>query len=310
MKKLIALAILAFSLTACVPRPVDEYVEIGPSETAFLVTLDGNTKEGQGKLNSIEYLEKNKVQAKRVFIPHTIINKCPTKLIGGCYEDAPSARLFKINRAPVTREWTSNTKTGTSATNQAFKVESNESIDFFIGATLTARVDEADTAKFLYYYSGKQLAEIVDSDVRGYIGSIISQQFGSNVVDWGRKNKNVIFNTALEQARKHFADFGITIIQLGYTEGMNYTDEAIQKAINKKFEADMSVEAAQKQLEAAQKLAQAGAAVQMSQELEMKKKLVDGQIEMMKKWDGKLPTTMYGTDPFAALRQMQGSLTK
>jgi hypothetical protein len=216
--------------------------------------------------------------------------------------------FFKINRAPVTREWTSSGATGTSKSNQAFKVESNESIDFFIGASLTARVDEGDTAKFLYFYSGKQLQDIVDSDVRSFIGTIISQEFGANGVDWGRKNKNAIFTKALEQAKTHFAGYGISIIQLGFTEGMNYTDPAIQISINKKFEADMSVDAAKQQLQAAQTLAQAGSAVQMSQELEMKKKLVDGQIEMMKRWNGVLPTTMYGTDPFAALRSMQNSI--
>jgi hypothetical protein len=90
-----ALIALLVGLTACAPRPVDEYVEIGPSETAFLVSLEGNTKEAQGKLNSIEFLEKNKVQAKRIFIPHAVVNKCPTKILGGCYEDVPNARLFQ-----------------------------------------------------------------------------------------------------------------------------------------------------------------------------------------------------------------------
>jgi hypothetical protein len=229
----------------------------------------------------------------------------------GCWEDVPSAKLFKINRAPVTREWTAAAATGTTAKNQSFKVESNESIDFYIGASITARVDESDSAKFLFYYSGKQLEEVIDADVRGFIGSIIAQEYGSHELDWGRKNKNVIFQTAKDKASTHFLQYGITITQFGFTEGMSYTDETIQKAINKKFEADLSVSAADKQLEAAKKLAEAGEAVQVSQDLEMKKRLVDAQVEMMKKWNGQLPQYMpMGSDPFSVLGAMRNSQAK
>ncbi|WP_374353603.1 SPFH domain-containing protein [Chitinimonas sp.] len=275
-------------LAACGRHAVDEYAEVGPSETAFLIALDGNTLDNQSKLNSVAFLEKNRVSAKRIFIPHKLINLCQSCWFGD-YRDVASARLVKINRSPVTREWTRPVSTGTARANQSFSVESSESIDFDIGATLTAHVAEADAAAFLYYFAGKQLEEIADSNIRGFIAASLARQFGVNTLDWGRSHKNEVFANALKEAQAFFGPKGVTIDNIGFVEGMSYHDSRIQDAINKKFEADVQVEAAKQQLTAAETLAKAGAAVQVQQDLEMRKREQDLRARAIEKWDGHMP---------------------
>jgi hypothetical protein len=170
----------------------------------------GPTLANQTKLNSVEFLEQNRVSAKRIFIPHKLLNVCPSCWVGD-YRDVPTARLVKINRSPVTREWTRPASTGTAKTNQAFAVESSESIDFDIGGTLTAHVAEADAATFLYYFAGKQLEEIADSNIRGFIASSLARQFGEHPLDWGRTHKNEVFADALKEAQAFFGPKGETI---------------------------------------------------------------------------------------------------
>ncbi|WP_293766142.1 SPFH domain-containing protein [uncultured Aquitalea sp.] len=296
MKKTMVLPAMAGALllTACTHNAIDEFQEVGPSETAFLIALDGDTMKNQSRLQSVEFLEKNKVSDKRVMIPHRMVNLCPS-CWWGQYQDMPSAKLIRISRAPVTREWTRSGLTGTSASNQAFSVETSESIDFDIGATMTAHINETDAAKFLYFYAGKQLAEVADSNIRSFVAASLARQFGANTLDWCRAHKNEVFANALKEAQDAFAPKGIAIDNLGFVEGMTYHDQRIQDAINKKFEADVQVEAARQQLAAAETLAKAQTAVQAQQELEMKKRALDLQAKAIDKWDGHLPQVV-GSD--------------
>lgn len=279
---------LSAILGGCNTRPRDEYVEVAPNETAFLIALEGDTLKNQQKLNSVDFLEQNRVSTKRVLIPHKVVDRCHSCILGD-WVDMPTAKLIKIDRSPVTREWTSTHETGTSASNQAFAVETNESIDFKIGATLTARVAEGDAARFLYFYAGKQLPEIADSNIRSFVGASLARQFGANSLDWGRRNKIVIFAQALKEAQEFFGPKGITIDTLGFTEGMTYTDNAIQRAINEKFEADMAVETAKQRVQAAEQIAKATQAVQVQQDLQLKARALDLQEKAIAKWDGRLP---------------------
>ncbi|MBV8656832.1 MAG: hypothetical protein JO142_03305 [Burkholderiales bacterium] len=289
----LATAVGTALLAGCAPRPVDEYVEVGPSETAFLIALDGNTLQNQTRLQSVAFLEQNKVSAKRVIIPHKAVNVCPSCFFPKWTELA-SARLIRVNRSPVTREWTRPANTGTSPRNQAFAVESNESIDFDIGGTMTAHITEEDAAKFLYFYAGKSLEDVADSNIRSVISASLARQFGANSLDWGRTHKNEVFANALADAREAFGAKGITIDNLGFVEGMTYHDSRIQDAINKKFEADVQVEAAKQQLAAAETLAKAQAAVQVQQELEMRKRDLDLRAKAIEKWDGHMPQVVGG----------------
>jgi len=286
MYKIIAASLLAITLAGCGAHAVDEVQYIGPSETAFLVALDGNTKKNQDKLGSVDFLEADKISAKRVLIPHKIIDLCPDCSGYNHQQDVATLTLYKISRSPVSREWTSSTTTGTSAQNQAFSVESIESIDFDIGGMITAHVAEADTAKFLYWYSGKQLDEIMDTNIKTTIGGILAREFGKRTYDQCRAEKNDVFAIALAETRAAYAPMGITIDTLGYTEGMTPHDKKIQDAINAKFEADQQVSIADAQLQAAKKISEASDAVKIKQQLEIQMKEVEITMIMAQKWDG------------------------
>lgn len=288
-KKLMKMTVVSnvlVALSACTPVAKNEMVEIGSNETAFLLKMDGDTAKEQTKFQSEDFLNQNKIASKRVIIEHKIIDLCNNCSFSHEYVDVPGYRLFKINRAPVTREWTSSATTGTSAKNQAFHVETNESIDFSIGANITAHISETDAAKFLYHYGGKQLEDVIDQDVRGFVSSSLSQQFGSQNLDYGRGHKVEIFSKTFTEAKEYFLKLGITIDRLGFTEGMTYTDANIQKSINQKFEADQNAEIAKKTLEAAEVNAKAKEAVKAQQEFELEKMRLEIEKLKVQKWDG------------------------
>lgn len=284
--KLSAIGSVILALSACSPVAKNEMVEIASNETAFLIKMDGDTAKEQTKFQSEDFLNQNKIASKRVIIEHKIIDLCNNCNVSHEYVDVPAYRLFKINRAPVTREWTASSTTGTSAKNQAFHVETNESIDFAIGANITAHINEADAAKFLYHYGGKQLEDVIDQDVRGFVSSSLSQQFGSQTLDYGRGHKVEIFAKTFSEAKEYFIKFGITVDRLGFTEGMTYTDSNIQKAINQKFEADQNAEIAKKTLEAAEVNAKAKEAVKAQQDFELEKMRLEIEKLKVQKWDG------------------------
>ena len=300
--RILSLTACAMSLSACniAPKPIDHYVEIKPNETAFLIALDGNTKNNQGQLNSIEYLEKNKVSVKRIVIPQLVVNTCPTGF-WSCYQVLDAAKLITVSRAPITREWTSNGVTGTSNRDQAFHVQSSENIGFRIGATITAHLDESETAKFLYRYTGEQLDYVLDTNVRTFIGSALAHEFGSRSVDEGIAKKNEIFTGVLALARDNFSKLGITIDNFGFSEGPVFDDAKIQAAINNKFEAAMQNQSADSQLAAAEKFAKAQGAISAQQELGYQQKLVEAQVAMMQKWDGRAPQVVTNDSMFGAM---------
>lgn len=312
-KNLLVATPLLVTLTGCM-HPLNyssDFITIDPNQTAFLIALDGDTQKNQMEMNSIAFLEKKKVAAKRVEIPHKDVNTCPACFYGK-WEEMPAAILITIDRAPVTREWTSPRNTGTSVNNQAFHVESNESIDFTIGATITAHVNEEDAAKFLFYYgrmhrtenggyAASQLDDIIDTNVRSFVGSDLSDIYGQSTLDYDRAHKHDIFTKVGADAYRFFKDRGITIDNFGYTEGMTYTDPQIQDAINKNFAAAMQVDTAHKLTEAARAQAEAAEAVKQQQDLQMRQRELDIQQKALDKWNGVLPNTLItsnGSLPF------------
>jgi hypothetical protein len=250
MKKFAILAALAVTaaLTGCGPANVEQYVEVAPNETAFVIPLEGANLSNQGKMMSEAYLAQSKVAAKRIEIPQ---RERSTGRGPGDFEYIPTVRVIKIDRSPVTREWTKDSATGTSKRDQAISVESVESIDFKIGVTITASIPEEKTAKFLYYYSGKQLQDIIDENVRSYVQSALSAAFGAGTLDQDRKSKAQIFATAFKQTKEYFDKFGIEIDNLGFSEGMTYTDPQIQAAINRTFVAEQTTAATQQKVQQA-----------------------------------------------------------
>jgi len=75
-----------------------------------------------------------------------------------------TVRLIKVNRSPVTREWTAEQKHASG--DKAIWVESGDSVGFSMGFTCTAFIDEKDAATFLYWYPSGSLANVMDTEVR------------------------------------------------------------------------------------------------------------------------------------------------
>ena len=289
------------------PYQAEVIEEIAPNETAFLVPLEGATKDGQGKFMSIEYLNTAKVATKRVTIP---TRKQETGRLWSDYKWIPTMKLIKVDRKPVTRIWTNTPATGTSAAQEGLCVESRESVDFCAGAIAIGTITEEDAAKFLYNYASKALTDVMDHDVRGYLGSILSREFGSRTLDSARKEKNDIFNIALAETRTFFGSKGVTIQQIGATEGLQYRDSKIQEAINATFVAENDKNTAENQRVAQQKrnelnvakaVAERQAAEEFAKALQAQTAIRDLDIRMVqaqatleaaKKWDGKMPANI------------------
>jgi hypothetical protein len=230
---MVVLVFGSFIFSACKPYGATRIVEIKPNETAFVVPLVGDSTN-QAQFQSVEFLAERQVAAKQVEIPVSEhrIGRMPWNI-----EWIPTVAVIIVDRTPVTREWTSGQNTGTSATFQAFGVESSESIDFKVGSTCSALVEEQNAARFLYYFSGKSLPEVMDENVRGFVQAELFKEFGSRTLAEARADKREIFDSVFTNTKAHFEPLGITITSLGGSEGLFYTDEKVQKAINDNFTA-------------------------------------------------------------------------
>lgn len=286
----IGVALILCGLAGCGNPP--EVIEIKPNETAFLIQMDGNSKN-QKAFMSEEYLSENKVASKRIVIPYIDV---PGGRIG---QRVLSAKLITVDRTPITREWTRSDKTGTSPSNQAISVESSQSIDFTIGVVMTASIPESNAAKFLYNYAGTPLSRIADTNIRGVIQAALAREFGALDLETARRQKGQIFDKVFKETKAEFASRGISIDTVGYSEGMTYSDPNIQKAINETFEAQMAVQKAeQKVLEArqlrlaAEEFAKAKEASVAKVDLEIRMLLAQAQMKAAERWDGHLPANV------------------
>lgn len=303
----LAIFILVVSMIGCGPAKVEVFEEIKANETAFLVPLEGASKSKQAEFMSVKYLEENKVAAKRISIP---IRKHKTGRLWFDFEYIPTMKVIKVNRAPVTREWTGDEGKGSSRKNEALWVESNDSIGFGIGVNITGMVKEEDTPLFLYTFAGTPLSIIIDQNVRGFINSILSQEFARHDLEVGRGKKNEIFEIASNNTIPYFKKMGITIASLGLAEGMIYRDTEIQEAINNAFTAEMNikvqeqerlaqaeineknVDIATAERRAADEFAKAAEARKKQAEVEISIMLAKAKLMWVEKWDGKLPEKM------------------
>ncbi len=222
---------LLFIAIGCRPYDKPAFEEIDTSETGFLIPLEGDTSE-QTTFESEAYLNQQKVAAKRVQIPHRWVQLGRTI---GNGEWIDTVRLVKVDRSPVTREWTADTNTGTAAANQAIVIESQDSVGFSVGFNCTAHIIEPDTAKFLYMYRSKSLAEMMDTEVRARVQSIAAEVAAKYPLDELRSRKPEMIETVRTGVVPFFAERGITITTIGMFGGFTYQNPKIQDAIDETF---------------------------------------------------------------------------
>lgn len=229
----VLLASILMSATGCrKPVRVDPIEEIKNNETAFVVPLEGANKTGQAQFGSVAYLEEAKVATKRIVIPQRWRK---TGRHGWNGEWIPTVKVITVDRTPVTRQWTPDTDTGTSNSNQSIQVESADSVGFSVGFGCTAMVEEVNTAMFLYYYPSGSLARVMDSEIRERIQKIAAIECGRDELDTLRAKKNVVQKAVEDDVVAFYAKVGVTIRTVSMFGGFLYENEDIQSAIDKVF---------------------------------------------------------------------------
>lgn len=299
IKKIVLSGLLCVTLASfagCI-RPYDtpEFVEIEPSQTAFLVPLTGDTTN-QASFESEEMLSNALVATKRVQIPHEWVQ---TKRRSWQGEWKPTMRLIVVERKPETREWNTSKDNGTSVTNQAIYAESKESIGFSVGMNCSAQIyTEQDAVKFLYSYNNTTLASIMDSEIRARVESKFVEECAKYSLNEILENKDAIMQTVRNDVETYFSDKGITITVLGMKDGIEYDDAAIQTAINEKFSSEQKLETQENNNAVIISKAKAEAEamkIEAEAEAEANKKisesLTDNLIDKIKyeKWNGEMP---------------------
>lgn len=296
MKKMFALlsfvAILTFS--GCrKPYQEDIYVEIKPNETAYVIPLESGSKDNQTKLKSEQYLEQNKVVSKRIYIPTQWHQT-------GRFESEgrwiPSVKVIKVDRTPVTREWTG-VGTGTNTVKKEnIEVESKESIGFGVGITATASIPDEWTSKFLYNYNGRTLAEVMDNDVRGFVQNILTTEFGVRNLSQCQADRKEIFEIMRQKTIDHFLTLGVKIMNLGAAGQFKYLDESIQTAINEKFSSEMKISAAKNEVDAATKFATAKSAIEAQKNLDADINIKNAIADGIRSGKIPIPNTVAGSN--------------
>ena len=223
-------------LSGCTPFDKPEFVEIDTSETGFLIPLEGETDK-QMAFESETYLNQRKVATKRVQILHRWVQTGRMYWQGQWID---IVRLVKVDRSPVTREWTADSTSGTAARNQAIWIESKDSVGFSVGFNCTAYINEEDTAQFLYMYRSKSLAEMMDTEVRARIQSVAAEVASRYDLDALRSRKQEIIDEVRRDAIAFFEERGITITTVGMFGGFKYQNTKIQDAIDKTFVAQQA----------------------------------------------------------------------
>jgi hypothetical protein len=214
---------------ACIrPYDVPEFVEVDSSESAFLIPLEGDSAN-QAAFESVKFLEQKKVATKRVQITHRWLQTgyWPTsgKYVG-------TVRLVKVDRRPITREWTRSPRTGTSTKDEAIAAESRDSVNFTMGISCTANIPEELAAVYLYSYPSKSLAEMMDSEIRARIHQVIAEEAGQYAVFDLPAKKNDIMKAVRDDIVPFFKKKGIEITTLAMLGGLHFENTEIQRAID------------------------------------------------------------------------------
>lgn len=226
MKKFLGLWAILFLilLTSCGQKPYNtpEFKDIGSNQTAFLIPMVGDT-QGQTKFASVDYLKAQQVGAKRVQIPKEWVQTGRNDWEGTW---RPTHLLVLVDRTPVSVTWLS------TSGDLKIGVESLESTGFSVGVSLTAGITEEAAATFLYWYPSMSLKDVVNQNVNPYVKSQFALEFGKLRIDDVKLNKGKIFTDVEKRTQDFFAKYGITISQLGFTEGLVYDDPKLQAAMD------------------------------------------------------------------------------
>lgn len=256
--KLSGMTAVCMLSTGCI-RPFEpvQLESIGANETAFLIPYVGDPKS-QTATQSEEFLAKSLVQAQQVKVPQQWVPRGYT--YGVFYNNGlwqPAALLIKVDRNPVTREWTAEEGRGTSQKDEAVWVMTADQVEFSTGWTCTAYIkDKEDAVKFLYYYRSGKLSDVMDSEVRGRIQTAFGLEVTDQPMEKLRTAATPHIKTVVDEVTTFFRERGITITNLGISGGFVYKDQSIQKTMVELFNAEQAQAIATAKAAALQKEAQ------------------------------------------------------
>lgn len=271
------------------PYDVPQYEEIAVNETAFVVPLEGDTTK-QKQWQTTSFLRDHQVSAKRIQVPHTWVRLGRNSNHG---KYVPAIAVIKLSLSPEQREWTEAKDTGTSAQNQGIKAETAESNGFMARMNCSCQVDEQAAATFAHYYFNRQLASVVDSDVRATVESTFAAECAQYPLEKLLANKGAIMDRVRAATKKFCASRGITLNQLGYKGEFTWDSEAVQQQLDKRFQARQE-RLAQDDINRrliAEARAKAEAARLMATTHNSGYLKHEERMAFLEKWDGRLPLT-------------------
>jgi len=233
-----ALVLVALTMTGCW-RPFEpvQLETINPNEEAFLLPLTGEVSS-QTSTNNEEYLRSNLVYTKQVKLPQQWVQH-GYETLGPNGSWKPAAILVKVDKSPVTREWTADPNSGTSNKNEAIWVMTADQVEFSTGWTCTARIASRDDAvKFLHNYPNGSLQIVMDTEVRAKLQATFGLEVTDLPMDTLRKQATPHIVQTTGDVSKFFKERGITITNLGITGGFEYKDKTIMDTMVKVFNAE------------------------------------------------------------------------
>ncbi len=231
--------LLVLTMSGCVYKPFQpvQLESIGTNEEGFLIPYTADGKE-QVSTATEEYLKQNMVSVKQVRIPQQWIpNDYEWIFYHG--EWKPAAVLIKVDKSPVTREWTVDKDSGTSNRDEAIWVMTTDGVEFSTGWTCTAVINSKDDAvKFLHSYPSGSLDKVMDKEIRAKLQS----EFALEVTDLPMSEMRRAATPHIIKVSKTVTEFfkprGITITNIGITGGFVYENESVTATMVKVLNAE------------------------------------------------------------------------
>lgn len=252
MKYCVALLSLCL-FTGCY-RPFEpvQLEVIQANEDGFLIPLKGDNKK-QASTNGIEMLEESLVNVKQVQIPQQWV-PVGYEWMGPNGNWKPAATLIKVDRSPVTREWTADPNSGTSNKNEAIWVMTSDQVEFSTGWVCTARIkDRNDSVKFLFNYPNGSIASVLDNEVRAYVQTSFAIEVTDQPMSKLRTDATPHIEKVVNSTKEFFAERGLDITNLGISGGFVYKDTKIQETLVELFNAQQAEAIAQAKAAAVEK---------------------------------------------------------
>jgi len=257
-----------------------------PNESAFWIPDVGANKDSQGRFEGVDYLNANKVAAKRFIIPHAKLSNSGGNWGFDAY--VPTGRLIIVDRTPYNREWTAPTTRGTSVKNESFPCQSSEGLNITVEVAIAASVLEENASRYLYYFGvkppqgdrtanqvifttvfyGRTLVEVMDTVGRGEVQTLVCNEISSRTLDHVNEQASSILGGVQKNATAFFATRGITLDYIGWAGTFTF-DADVQMAINHAYDAQ-----------------------KIGPYLDTLR--TKAAIDAVARWDGRLPTTVSG----------------